>query len=454
MQEIDLEQQQIELITSGQQARPVLIGTSIKKTPVEPSQKKPVIDVEAWKKARRKWDAEQKKIACGALRLDQFGDDYKHDVLHPDKYLHGSAWSERLNAAFIVGAIQSEREVQLVTTRKFYQDMGSGLLNNGTFWELLALKRCGYVFHLGDDNRIIISRDNKIADNYKEIVATVFAECQTVMNIISKGHYDFEGDDILQKYVQKYAPDIQALIGKDLLPRAPIDASDSTAVQTSAPQSVQKVDVLEQGQVSKPAGNNRRQSMIGSVITGMVVVTAVLAGFFRRTSETFNAADENSATLTPNPNLANTQEVLDSNALVQSMQAVKAEIAELSETQGSSSTPKVFSPSFTPRAPKASVVLPRSNMKTTDLLGVADSLHMRLLQSSKPEKEVNEIQQRFLEHIQIVEHRLSILKASAIKNRLSGELERAQTGLQLVNEIVNKGQKMPTKTEDTHSPRL
>jgi len=82
--------------------------------------------------------------------------EYKHAVLDPTTHLN-AAWQVYLNEAFISGAILSKRNVKLVTDFSFYEKFFDtfNVLNNGTFYELLALKENGFEFKKDSDGKIL-----------------------------------------------------------------------------------------------------------------------------------------------------------------------------------------------------------------------------------------------------------------------------------------------------------
>lgn len=124
---------QEELIFKGNKNKPVLIGAHSGKNKSE------------------------EKTKAGTL--DKYLDDeeYKDSVLNPKKFL-GQDWSVDLNKEFIRGTILANRKVILVTNFdyyvKFFND--KNILNNGTFYELLALKENGFEFKKGSDGKILI----------------------------------------------------------------------------------------------------------------------------------------------------------------------------------------------------------------------------------------------------------------------------------------------------------
>ena len=82
--------------------------------------------------------------------------EYKHAVLDPATHLN-AAWQVYLNEAFISGAILSKRKVKLVTDFSFYEKFFNtfNALNNGTFYELLALKENGFEFRKDYNGKIL-----------------------------------------------------------------------------------------------------------------------------------------------------------------------------------------------------------------------------------------------------------------------------------------------------------
>jgi hypothetical protein len=94
--------------------------------------------------------ASYEKALAGTV--DQFlgKEQYKHAVLDPQTHLQ-QAWEVYLNEAFMEGAICSGRNIKLVTDIGFYTSMlngnfPAGILNNGTWHELLALQASNFTF--------------------------------------------------------------------------------------------------------------------------------------------------------------------------------------------------------------------------------------------------------------------------------------------------------------------
>ena len=199
--EITLFEKQVNLVVDGDKSRPILIGASIKKEPVVPTSKS-----KNDRRLKANWDRDQRKIKNGAIKLYELGDDHKADILNPEPYL-GADWSIELNTAFIIGSIQSGRNINLVTDWTSYKAMGSGLLNNGTFWELLSLQRCGYKFIKGDDDKIIAIREGELKDDYVKMVRDTFLEYTEITNIKNRFGYDY-----IDREFPKYKTEIVKLM--------------------------------------------------------------------------------------------------------------------------------------------------------------------------------------------------------------------------------------------------
>ena len=183
---ITSKQEQIDLVKKGDKGRPILIGASIKKEPK---------DAKAQKSA-------EGKNKFGAIQAYNLGDEYKSDILYPEKYLQLD-WSIDLNTGFIIGAVESGREVRLVTNYQYYVNMKAGVLNNAGFWELLCLKRCGYEFYKDTEGKIFAARRGDVKNNYRDIIEKTFNEYKTASTRLG------ELDSI---YREKYADEASRLI--------------------------------------------------------------------------------------------------------------------------------------------------------------------------------------------------------------------------------------------------
>lgn len=130
--ELELMKQQEQLILKGDKNSPIFIGAQSGK------------------------HSSFEKTQAGTI--DQFLNkaEYKHAVLDPATHLN-AAWQVYLNEAFISGAILSKRKVKLVTDFSFYEKFFNtfNALNNGTFYELLALKENGFEFRKDSNGKIL-----------------------------------------------------------------------------------------------------------------------------------------------------------------------------------------------------------------------------------------------------------------------------------------------------------
>ncbi len=225
----DIYQRQLELIRNGDASKVVCIGThsdddekKLGKALEHPQKNSSLI-------AYLQTTIKSKKEAGVLNEQPEWND--SACVLDPKRFLE-QEWTPKLNEAFIKGAILSKRKIKLVTNFEYFKKFGDNdFVNNGNFYELLALQENGYSFYNDENGKIIAIGNQEFSDETPPNL-----EC---FNIYDTLYYTpaIEKGRIKDATAEKYSLKIQELRQKlKNAPKLPVETAPLMASELAEKQ--------------------------------------------------------------------------------------------------------------------------------------------------------------------------------------------------------------------------